>query len=259
MRKTKIICTLGPASWDLPVIEDMIEAGMDAIRINFSHGDRQSHRRICRVFREASERAGKPLPMMGDLQGPRIRVGEIDGRLELAAGDRVILCARNEPARGNRIGTTYRFVTLFMMIFDGEKGVVRYATAGHPPPLLIHGDDGRTQWLEVEGSFPLGLEKDTRFPETEFDLKPNDTIVLYSDGLTDAQNPDRAAYGEARIEAHLAQCGGLSPEDIVSGMRSDLEIHRQGQEATDDTTIVAVQYRPEGGERAGESGEAASG
>ena len=108
MRKTKIICTLGPSSWELPVIERLIAAGMDAARINFSHGDIESNRQVYHRFREAAAKAGRTLPIMGDLQGPRIRVGEINGGMELAEGTVVILSSQNEPARGNRIGTTYR-------------------------------------------------------------------------------------------------------------------------------------------------------
>ncbi|MFH1070040.1 MAG: pyruvate kinase [Candidatus Glassbacteria bacterium] len=108
MRKTKIICTLGPSSREQPVIERLIAAGMDAARINFSHGDHESNRKVYNSFRQAADKAGRPLPIVGDLQGPRIRVGEIEGGMELAEGRTVVLSSENEPAQGNRIGTTYR-------------------------------------------------------------------------------------------------------------------------------------------------------
>jgi pyruvate kinase len=107
--KTKIICTLGPASWDPEVIGQLIEAGVDAARINFSHGDRDSHLRMYRTFREVAAKLGKQLPVMGDLQGPRIRVGEIPGSgIRLEQGGRIVLSSRNEPARDKWIGTTYK-------------------------------------------------------------------------------------------------------------------------------------------------------
>lgn len=108
LRKTKIICTLGPASWDRETVKRLLEAGMDAARINFSHGDRDSHLKIYQTLRESAESLGRHLPIIGDLQGPRIRVGEIPGKgLQLEKGSRVVLSSRNEPAAGSRIGTTY--------------------------------------------------------------------------------------------------------------------------------------------------------
>jgi len=108
-RKTKIICTLGPASWDPELIARLIEAGVDAARINFSHGDRDLHLKMYHDFRQVASRHGKQLPVMGDLQGPRIRVGEIPtGMIQLEKGSRVVLSSRNEPARDNWIGTTYK-------------------------------------------------------------------------------------------------------------------------------------------------------
>ncbi len=107
-RKTKIICTLGPSSSDPAVLDKLIATGMDGARINFSHGSHESNGKLYNAFRQAAERAGRPLPIMGDLQGPRIRVGEIDGVLELVAGEEVVLSSQEEKASGNRIGTTYR-------------------------------------------------------------------------------------------------------------------------------------------------------
>ncbi|OGF98164.1 MAG: pyruvate kinase, partial [Candidatus Glassbacteria bacterium GWA2_58_10] len=108
LRKTKIICTLGPASWDRETVKRLLEAGMDAARINFSHGDRDSHLKIYQTLRESAESLGRHLPIIGDLQGPRIRVGEIPGKgLQLEKGSRVVLSSRNEPAASGRIGTTY--------------------------------------------------------------------------------------------------------------------------------------------------------
>ena len=108
-RKTKIICTLGPASWNPETIGQLIDTGVDAARINFSHGDRDSHLRMCQDFRRVAVGRGKQLPVMGDLQGPRIRVGKIPGGvIQLEKGDKLVLGSRNEPASDNWIGTTYQ-------------------------------------------------------------------------------------------------------------------------------------------------------
>ncbi len=166
-RKTKIICTLGPASWDPGVIGQLIEAGMDAARINFSHGDRDSHLRMCRDFREAAAKRGKQLPLMGDLQGPRIRVGEIPGGgIRLEQGSRIVLSSRNEPASGNRIGTTYE--SLSKDLSPGNTvllndGLLRFTVE------KIHGDEVHCR-VEVGGR--LSSHKGINLPEISISEPP---------------------------------------------------------------------------------------
>ena len=91
-RNTKIICTIGPATADPEVLDGMIEAGMDALRVNFSHGGREQHAEFIRLFREATVRTGKDLPIIGDLQGPRIRIGAVENEeIELVSGQMVTI------------------------------------------------------------------------------------------------------------------------------------------------------------------------
>ncbi len=91
MRKAKIVCTIGPASDGAGVLEQLIQAGMNAARLNFSHGTHASHGQAIKVIREAADRQGVAVAIIQDLQGPRIRVGDIDGVLELLAGQPVRL------------------------------------------------------------------------------------------------------------------------------------------------------------------------
>src|SRR5437762_14282398 len=79
MRKAKIICTMGPASREEPVLGRLVEAGMDVARLNFSHGTHDDHLRAIGNVRRAAETAGRPVALLLDLQGPKIRVGKIDG------------------------------------------------------------------------------------------------------------------------------------------------------------------------------------
>ncbi len=79
MRKAKIVCTIGPASDSAPLLERLIEAGMDAARINLSHGSHESHSRAIAAIREAAHRRRAAVAIILDLQGPRIRVGELPG------------------------------------------------------------------------------------------------------------------------------------------------------------------------------------
>lgn len=91
-RRTKIVCTLGPASSSLDVIRRMIAAGMDVARLNFSHGTHEEHRRRLDNVREAAAREGRAVPILQDLQGPKIRVGEVrDGGVNVKKGQRLVL------------------------------------------------------------------------------------------------------------------------------------------------------------------------
>jgi pyruvate kinase len=91
-RRTKIVCTLGPATSSLDTIRQLVRAGMDVARLNFSHGDHEQHYRMIDLVREASDAEGKNVAVLQDLQGPKIRIGEIAaGGIHLAPGERVIL------------------------------------------------------------------------------------------------------------------------------------------------------------------------
>ena len=91
---TKIVATLGPASSDAQVIESMIRAGLDVVRLNFSHGTAQDHIARAQRVREASRRVGREVAIMADLQGPKIRVGKFaQGKVQLKEGAPFILDA----------------------------------------------------------------------------------------------------------------------------------------------------------------------
>ena len=87
-RATKIVATLGPASSSAEVLERMIRAGVDVMRLNFSHGTAQDHIDRASLVREVAAKVGKEVAIMADLQGPKIRVGKItDGKTTLVAGE----------------------------------------------------------------------------------------------------------------------------------------------------------------------------
>jgi pyruvate kinase len=90
-RRTKIVCTIGPATSSRELLDKLVDAGMDAARLNFSHGTHQDHAARARLVREAQQRAGRPLALIADLQGPKLRVGELPGTVTLASGDDVVL------------------------------------------------------------------------------------------------------------------------------------------------------------------------
>ena len=108
MKRTKTVCTLGPATESQEAIDALVAAGMDCARLNFSHGDHESHRQVAARVRQASVKARRPLALLADLCGPKMRVGQIEGgNTELRAGQRFVLTT--DPIQGDkeRIMVTY--------------------------------------------------------------------------------------------------------------------------------------------------------
>jgi pyruvate kinase len=100
-RRTKIVCTIGPASESADTIDRMVAAGMDAARLNFSHGSHAEHAERVRLVREAQARAGRPLALIADLQGPKLRIGELAAPIELASGDEIVVTGEDGQRDGS--------------------------------------------------------------------------------------------------------------------------------------------------------------
>ncbi len=109
-RATKIVATLGPASSDPEVLERLMRAGVDVVRLNFSHGTAQDHIDRAALVRSTALKVGKPIALMADLQGPKIRVGKFaEGKVMLVAGERFVLdAARTEPGDIGGVGLDYK-------------------------------------------------------------------------------------------------------------------------------------------------------
>jgi pyruvate kinase len=86
-KNTKIVCTIGPASWDYEVMKKLAESGMNVVRLNMSHGSYEEKQQQIANIKKISEELGRPLSVLADLQGPKIRLGEIDGKREIQKGE----------------------------------------------------------------------------------------------------------------------------------------------------------------------------
>src|SRR5256886_6406960 len=96
VRRTRIVCTIGPSSSSPHTLRAMIQAGMDVARLNFSHGDADAHREAAANVREAADAVGRPVALLGDLQGPKIRTGPVAGTFQRPVrGPSVALVARH--------------------------------------------------------------------------------------------------------------------------------------------------------------------
>jgi pyruvate kinase len=101
-RRVKICATLGPASSGRATVESLVKAGLDVARLNFSHGNLEEHRAHVTRIRRAAKKAGRPVAILQDLQGPKLRLGRFEGEHELTAGQKVVLTLRSreaDPAR----------------------------------------------------------------------------------------------------------------------------------------------------------------
>jgi pyruvate kinase len=107
-RRTKIVCTLGPASTDPKVLARMIDAGMDVVRINFSHGTSEEHAKRVEMVRSLARAAGRTIGVLMDLQGPKIRIGRFEhGKTILEPGAKFILDAACRLGNDERVGLDY--------------------------------------------------------------------------------------------------------------------------------------------------------
>jgi pyruvate kinase len=134
VRKAKIVATIGPASRSPEVLEKLILAGMNVARINFSHGTQEQHEELIATIRRVSDKVGIAVGILQDLQGPKIRVGELPEPLQLSEGETVMLYASGNPAPENG---GVKIPVDFRQLFDSVRT---------SDPLLL--DDGRLR-LEV--------------------------------------------------------------------------------------------------------------
>ncbi|MDX2089610.1 MAG: pyruvate kinase [Kofleriaceae bacterium] len=148
MRRVKIVCTLGPSSDSLEMVSRLVEAGMDCARLNFSHGSHQTHAQSAAIVREAAARAGRPLAILADLCGPKMRIGRFEtGKIELAPGQRFTLSTREGLGNGMWVSQTY--LPLAKDVTPGthillDDGLLRLRVIG------VEGEDVMTE-VEVGG------------------------------------------------------------------------------------------------------------
>src|ERR671935_2825095 len=109
LRSTKIVATLGPSSSEPSVLERMVRAGVDVVRLNFSHGVAADHERRASLVKEIATKTGRTVAILCDLQGPKIRVGKFkEGKITLEKGQRFVLDANAEIGDGARVGLDYK-------------------------------------------------------------------------------------------------------------------------------------------------------
>jgi sigma-B regulation protein RsbU (phosphoserine phosphatase) len=131
------------------------------------------------------------------------------------------------------------FVTAYVGIMDINSGEIAYACAGHNPPVIVH-PDGSSEFVPVKHKLPLAAMEGIQYPIMYTQLQTGETLVLYTDGVTEATNLDEELYGDARLLAALPSVKRLSAPEIIEGIKSNVDIFVGEAPQFDDITIVAI-------------------
>lgn len=133
------------------------------------------------------------------------------------------------------------FITLFYGVFDLRDGVFRYSNGGHNPPRLLR-SDSRIEEIPPTGNLVLGIAPGHEYRNGEVRLAPGDTLFLYTDGITEAQNVNDEEFGEERLDTKLASLGQVSARDIVTTVVDEVRAFAGDAPQSDDITCIAMRF-----------------
>jgi serine phosphatase RsbU (regulator of sigma subunit) len=136
-------------------------------------------------------------------------------------------------------GGDMMFVTAFAGILDLDNGEIAYASAGHDSPFVL-GDGSRLRRLATEGGPPLGVIDPFPFPIDRERIAPGETLLLFTDGVTEAQNAEGALYSAERLAALLETAPAADAERVIAAVIADVRRFVGGAEQADDITLLAV-------------------
>lgn len=167
--KTKIVATLGPASWDEPMLSDLLKAGVDVCRINCSHADHAGIRRQVARVRQAAMRLKIPVAILLDLQGPKVRTGPSDTPIDLAAGD-ILTVVMDEDLKGTgtTVGTTYVGMADDVMV-GAEVLFADGALSGEVVAIRLDVEPKEVD-IRIDVGGPLGSHKGINLPGVEMSI-----------------------------------------------------------------------------------------
>ena len=131
-----------------------------------------------------------------------------------------------------------RFITFFLAIIDPATGAITYSNAGHNPGLLIRAS-GTAEKLEV-GGLMLGIIPMARYQEAQAQMQPGDVLVLFSDGVTEANNPAGDDFGEDRLIELVSGMAESCAQDIVTAINRAVAVFAAGAPQADDVTVLVV-------------------
>jgi pyruvate kinase len=164
MRRTKIIATLGPASSSEEVITRLLTSGVDVFRLNFSHGAHEQHARTIHTVRHVATSIGRYVPIVGDIQGPKIRIGEVDGVHHLQNGQNFVITT--EPRVGNAEIVSTPFLPLPREVAIGHRILINDGLV----ELVVTAVDEQHVTTRVIHGGPISSKKGMNFPDSELSI-----------------------------------------------------------------------------------------
>jgi pyruvate kinase len=200
--RTKIVCTLGPASSTKEQLRGLVQAGLNVARLNFSHGTHEQHAQLVARVREVADELGCPVAILGDLQGPRIRIGDLPVPVDLADGDDLTLVHEQEERTPGEIPVTYE-----SLADDVKVGDRILINDGLLELIVLEVAAPRVRARVVHGG-PLKSHKGLNLPG----------VQVSAPSLTDKDRADVAFAVEHKLE-YLALSFVRRPEDI-DGLRA---------------------------------------
>ena len=258
-RSTKIVATLGPASSELDVLRRMIAAGVDVVRMNFSHGKHEDHLHRAELVRQAARELERTVGIMVDLQGPKIRIGKFEnGKIVLNKGDRFVLDAECELGGQERVGLDYKELPRdvsagsVLLLDDGRLVLdVKEVRGSQVFTMVRHGGElSNNKGINRQGgglTAPALTAKDMDDIKVAAQLKSDFLAVSFPRSGADmyvARELMRAAGGQAlliakveRAEAIGAMDEILAASDAIMVARGDLAVE------VGDAAVPALQKR----------------
>ena len=197
-KRTKIIATVGPATDSYEAVLELIRAGANGLRLNFSHGTHDEHKRRIKWIRKASQEYGKPVAIIQDLQGPKIRLGDFDGVINVESGQSLRFKFGSDYPKSGIIPIQYDLSKKVkrgerIYLYDGKVQTTVTSVAGG----IVH--------VQVENDGVLLKRKGMNLPDTDFG----------SDVITDKDRID-AAFGSTQEIDYVAQSFVQTADDITN-------------------------------------------
>ena len=256
---TKIVATLGPASSSPDILERMVQAGIDVVRMNFSHGTADDHKARAEGIRAAAAKHGRTVGILGDLQGPKIRVGKFENnRIQLETGDPFILDAECSMGNQERVGLDYKDLPKdvvggdILLLDDGRLKLQVTGVRGHEiqTRVLVGGELSNNKGINRQGgglTAPALTAKDMDDIKTAAQIGVDFVAVSFPKSAADmymARQLLRAAGSTAaliakieRVEAITNLAEILDASDGIMVARGDLAVE------VGDATVPALQKK----------------
>jgi len=261
LRSTKIVATLGPSSSDAATLERMIRAGVDVVRLNFSHGTAQDHEKRAALVKELAAKVGRTVAILCDLQGPKIRVGKFkDGKITLEKGQAFVLDAGLEMGDGERAGLDYKELPrdvgpgAVLLLDDGKIVLdVKYVRGEEVHTVVRHGGVlSNNKGINRQGgglTAPALTAKDMEDIRTAAKIQADYLAVSFPKTGADmymARELSRAAGAKAFLIAKIERAEAVAEGALLDIMRgSDGIMVARGDLAVEvgDAAVPALQKK----------------